>query len=176
MSDLFHEDIPFEYLDKVFEVIHKTPQHTYQILTKRPEIMQNYFETRPVPNNAWLGVSVENQKQGVPRIDVLRGVKAKIRFLSIEPLLEDLGELNLAGIHWVIVGGESGVKARPMQQEWVENIQKQCFSANGAFFFKQWGTWGADGVKRNKSANGNLLNGKVFEEFPQIHNEQLDLF
>ena len=176
MSDLFHEDITFEYLDKVFDVIRQTPQHTYQILTKRPEIMQNYFANRLVPNNSWLGVSVENQKQGVPRIDILRGVKAKIRFLSIEPLLEDLGELNLAGIHWVIVGGESGVKARPMQQEWVENIQKQCFSANGAFFFKQWGTWGADGVKRNKSANGNLLNGKVFEEFPQIHNEQLDLF
>lgn len=175
MSDLFHEDIPFEYLDMVFEVIKKTPQHTYQILTKRPEIMHEYFSARLVPPNTWLGISVEDKKYGVPRIDILRDIKAKIRFLSVEPLLEDIGEINLSGIHWVIVGGESGNKARPMKPEWVENIQKQCSVAAVAFFFKQWGTWGADGIKRNKSVNGRLLQGRIWEAVPNVADGQLEL-
>ncbi|RYZ21225.1 MAG: DUF5131 family protein, partial [Chitinophagaceae bacterium] len=106
MSDLFHESVPFEYIDRVFNTIHLTPQHTYQVLTKRALRMAEYFETRSVPDNAWLGVSVEDRKYGKPRIAVLQTIKAKTRFLSIEPLLEDLGKIRLRGIHWVIVGGE----------------------------------------------------------------------
>lgn len=172
MSDLFHEGIPFDYLDKVFEVIRQTPQHTYQILTKRPEYMEEYFKTREVPENAWLGVSVEDKKYGLPRIDVLRRVKAKTRFLSVEPLLEDLGEFNLTDIHWVIVGGESGPKARPMKAEWVENIEKQCRTYGSHFFFKQWGAFGEDGKKRSKSANGRKFQGKIWDGSPK--NPQLE--
>jgi protein gp37 len=175
MSDLFHENISYEYLDQVFDIINKTPQHTYQILTKRPENMKKYFLERIVPINAWLGVSVEDKKHGVPRIDTLRGIKAKIRFLSVEPLLEDIGDINLSGIHWVIVGGESGNKARSMKEEWVESVQKQCLLYNAAFFFKQWGTWGEDGVKRAKSSNGRLLKGRAWEEMPNSSDEQLEL-
>lgn len=168
MSDLFHEDIPFEFLDEVFSIIERTQQHTYQILTKRAARMHEYFspKNRIVPANAWLGVSVENQKHGLPRIDELREVKAQIRFLSIEPLLEDIGAINLAGIHWVIVGGESGPKARPMCPEWVQSIKEQCESTDTAFFFKQWGGWGADGVKRAKKENGRQFAGKTWDQMP----------
>ncbi|HGY2559421.1 TPA: DUF5131 family protein, partial [Pseudomonas aeruginosa] len=114
MSDLFHEQVPDTYIDQVFAVIHQASQHTFQILTKRAERLADYFSQRTPPANAWLGVSVEDREYGVPRIDCLRGINAAIRFLSAEPLLEDLGELNLTDIHWVIVGGESGAKARPM--------------------------------------------------------------
>src|SRR5690606_17937292 len=110
MSDLFHDEVPFSFLDQVMQVIRLSPQHVFQILTKRARQMARYFERRQVPTNAWLGVSVEDQKYGVPRIAVLRGINAKVRFLSVEPLLESLGSLNLTGIHWVIVGGESGTK------------------------------------------------------------------
>ncbi|QRQ82094.1 DUF5131 family protein [Paralysiella testudinis] len=119
-------------------------------MTKRAERLPEYFNSRPCPENVWLGVSVEDVKYGVPRIDYLRMVDASIRFLSVEPLLEDLGEVNLTDIHWVIVGGESGHKARPMKPEWVINIKKQAEAFGSAFFFKQWGGWGADGVKRHK--------------------------
>lgn len=113
MSDLFHEDIPDEFLDRVFSVIRKTPQHTYQILTKRGDRLPQYFRDRDCPQNVWLGVSVEDRKYGVPRIDHLRQVDAHIRFLSVEPLLEDLGTLDLTDIHWVIVGGSPGTKRGP---------------------------------------------------------------
>lgn len=166
MSDLFHESIPDEFLDQVFSVIKQTPQHTYQILTKRAERLPEYFRDRSCPNNVWLGVSVEDQLYGVPRIDYLRQVDAKTRFLSVEPLLEDLGEINLNDIHWVIVGGESGPKARSMKPEWVENVKTQADAAGVAFFFKQWGGWGVDGKKRAKKANGRMLNGRVFNEMP----------
>jgi len=116
MSDLFHCDIPDAFLDEVFAVIEKTPQHTYQILTKRAERLPEFFTDRRCPPNVWLGVSVEDRAYGLPRIDHLRQVDAKVRFLSIEPLLEDLGRIDLGGVHWVIVGGESGHKARPMQE------------------------------------------------------------
>lgn len=138
MSDLFHEDIPDQFLDQVFSVIRQTPQHTYQILTKRAERLPEYFKKRGCPKNVWLGVSVEDRQYGVPRIDYLRQVNAHIRFLSVEPLLEDVGEVDLTGIHWVIVGGESGPKARPMKPEWVENVKHQADEAGAAFFFKQW--------------------------------------
>lgn len=128
--------------------------------------MVKYFEGKSIPSNIWLGVSVENISDGKPRIDKLRNLDASIKFLSIEPLLEDLGPLNLIGIDWVIVGGESGLNARPMKEKWVLNIKEQCQIQDVAFFFKQWGTWGADGIKRNKKANGRLLNGKIFDEYP----------
>lgn len=166
MSDLFHPDVPFEYIEQVFEVIAGCPQHSFQILTKRADRMCEYFSSREVPDNAWLGVSVEDQKYGKPRIPVLQSIEAKVRFLSVEPLLEDLGQLDLEGISWVIVGGESGIKARPMSEDWVLNVQRQCDLANVDFFFKQWGTWGNDGVKRSKSANGRLLNGKTWDRIP----------
>lgn len=168
MSDVFHEDVPFEYIDRIFETIARTPQHTYQILTKRAERMAEYFSTRVVPQNAWIGVSVEDQQYGVPRIDFLRQINAKVRFLSVEPLLESLGEVNLSNIHWVIVGGESGPKARPMQQAWVEDIRIQCEESGTAFFFKQWGGWGADGKKRAKKFNGRELNGRTWDAMPLL--------
>lgn len=166
MSDLFHEDVPDDYVDQVMDVIRRTPQHTYQILTKRAERLPSYFSDRPVPENVWLGVSVEDRKYGVPRIDLLRKVDAKIRFLSVEPLLEDLGEFDLTNIHWVIVGGESGKNARPMDPSWVRSIRSQCEEAGAAFFFKQWGGWGADGTRRSKHANGRLLDGRTWDAYP----------
>ncbi|MGC4080050.1 MAG: phage Gp37/Gp68 family protein [Rubrivivax sp.] len=173
MSDLFHERIPDAYIEQVFDVIARTPLHTYQILTKRGARMARFFKTRSVPENAWLGVSVENRKHGVPRIDHLRRVPANIRFLSVEPLLEDIGEIDLTDIHWVIVGGESGPKARPMKEEWAESIRSQCEEQQVAFFFKQWGGWGADGKRRAKHANGRLLNGRTWDEMPAISANQL---
>lgn len=166
MSDLFHEDVPDDFIDRVFSVIRSTPQHTYQILTKRAERLPAYFASRSVPENVWLGVSVEDRKYGVPRIEHLRRVPARIRFLSVEPLLESLGAIDLAGIHWVIVGGESGSQARPMLPEWADEVRSQCEDAGVSFFFKQWGGWGADGVRRNKKANGRLLNGRTWDAYP----------
>lgn len=170
MSDLFHNDIPFEFLDQVFDVIRRTPQHTYQILTKRAARMRKYFVPgeRVVPGNVWLGTSVENRKYGLPRIDELRDIEASIRFLSVEPLLEDLGRIDLTGIHWVIVGGESGPKARPMKAEWVAGIKEQCEESGVAFFFKQWGGWGADGKKRHKKENGRVFAGKTWDQMPSV--------
>lgn len=170
MSDLFHNDIPFEFLDQVFDVIRRTPQHTYQILTKRAARMRKYFVPgeRIVPGNVWLGTSVENRKYGLPRIDELREIEASIRFLSVEPLLEDLGRIDLTGIHWVIVGGESGPNARPMKAEWVARIKEQCEEADVAFFFKQWGGWGADGKKRHKKENGRIFAGKTWDQMPVV--------
>ncbi len=168
MSDLFQEGVPRSFIDEVFKVIEATPWHTYQILTKRATNMRHYFETREVPENAWLGVSVEDKKYGKPRISELLAIKAKTRFLSVEPLLEDLGRIRLAGIHWVIVGGESGAKARPMKESWAVNIRNQCDRAGVDFFFKQWGAWGADGKKRSKKANGRELQGKVWDMIPAI--------
>jgi protein gp37 len=143
MSDLFNEEVPFEFIDKVMGVVKAIPMHTYQILTKRAERMAEYFATRTIPTNAWLGVSVEN-KDVMNRIDLLRNLNATVKFLSCEPLIQDLGTMNLQGIDWVIVGGESEDwrtvnRARPMNKEWVTNIQYQCDKLNIAFFFKQWG-------------------------------------
>ena len=145
--------------------IRRTPQHRYQLLTKRADRMAEYFLTHDVPQNAWLGVTVE-AKTSKPRIDCLRVLDAPIRFLSCEPLIEDLGELDLTNIDWVIVGGESGPQARPMKEEWVLNIKRQTEAQGAAFFFKQWGTWGADGVKRNKHKNGKMIEGKVLQAMP----------
>ena len=166
MSDLFHKEIPFKFIDDVLATIWQTPHHTYQILTKRPKRMAQYFGTRRVPSNAWLGVTVENRRHGVPRIPILCTIKAEVRFLSVEPLLEDVGKLNLRGIHWVIVGGESGKKARPMEKKWAVSIRRQCKEKGIPFFFKQWGSLGKDGKHRGKKVNGRILDGKTWNEMP----------
>lgn len=165
MSDIFHEEVPFDFVDKMFDIIKLSPQHRYQILTKRADQMAEYFATRSIPENVWLGVTVEAQSSRF-RIDCLRNLPASVKFLSCEPLVEDLGILDLTGIDWIIVGGESGPKARPMQEAWVLNIRRQVEEQGARFFFKQWGTWGSDGIKRNKHANGKLLKGEIIQEMP----------
>lgn len=166
MSDLFHTQIPDSFIDRVFDVMAKCPQHTFQVLTKRAERLADYSLERHVPMNVWLGVSVENKRHGVPRIPYLQASKARIRFLSIEPLLEDIGLLDLVGIDWVIVGGESGHGARPMKESWVRNVQHQCDEQGVQFFFKQWGMFGPDGQRRSKKANGRFLDGKTWDAMP----------
>lgn len=166
MSDIFHEDVPFDFVDKIFETIKATPQHNYQILTKRAERMAEYFKGKEIPKNVWLGVTVESIDYK-NRIDFLRVLDAHIKFISCEPLLGDLGFIDLNSIDWVIVGGESGPNARPMKEDWVLNIKKQVDEHGVVFFFKQWGTWGSDGIKRNKLKNGKLLKGKLFQQFPK---------
>lgn len=166
MSDLFHEEVPNSFIEQVIEICRETPQHTYQVLTKRGDRLEQFFETRNCPSNVWLGVSVEDKKYGVPRIAHLRRVNAAVRFLSVEPLLEDVGKLNLKGIHWVIVGGESGAKARLMKPEWADKVRVQALAQGVAFFFKQWGAWGADGVRRNKKLNGRELSGRRWDALP----------
>jgi protein gp37 len=163
MSDLFHTDVPTEYIEQVVRVMKLANWHTYQVLTKRADRLNELLNGRlkfaaELPH-IWWGVSVENQKHGLPRIDLLRRSPAAVRFLSVEPLLEDLGTIDLTGIHWVIVGGESGHGARPMQREWVESIERQCREANVAFFFKQWG-----GVQKKKA--GRELNGRTYDAMP----------
>jgi protein gp37 len=163
MSDLFHEGVPDAYVEQVVRVMQMAYWHTYQVLTKRAERMRDSLKARlsfaaRLPH-IWWGVSAENRKHGVPRIDVLREAPAAVRFLSIEPLLEDLGEINLEGIAWVIVGGESGLNARPIQKSWVIRIREQCRAANVPFFFKQWG-----GVR--KSETGRHLDGQTYDEMP----------
>ena len=166
MSDLFQNGVPHDFIDEVMDVIQNTPQHTYQILTKRSANMRSYFANRDVPDNAWLGVSVEDKKYGKPRIKDLIAIKANTRFISAEPLLEDLGVMPLKGISWVIVGGESGKGARAMKEAWAVKVKDQCLKKNVNFFFKQWGAWGEDGLHRSKSANGRRLQGKVWEMLP----------
>lgn len=172
MSDLFHEEIPDSYLLQVLEVIRQAPQHTFQILTKRAERMAEFFRVNQPPPNVWLGVTVENRSYGLPRLHALRRIPAAVRFVSVEPLLEDLGEIDLTGIHWVIVGGESGPKARPMRREWVLNIKRQCDENQVAFFFKQWGGWSVDGEKLGKKQTGRLLDGRTWDAVPRIERRQ----
>jgi len=167
MGDLFHEDVSDVFIDKVMQTIKETPNNRYQLLTKRAERMVEYFSSHEIPQNAWLGVTVESIATKF-RIDVIRNLNATIKFLSCEPLLEDLGTLNLEGINWIIVGGESGLQARPMKEEWVLSIKRQANSTKVPFFFKQWGTWGQDGIKRNKKVNGKLLEGKIIQEMPIV--------
>jgi len=167
MADLFHEDISFSFIEKVFNTIERTKHHRYQILTKRSERLDEYFNTHTIPDNVWLGVTVESQRE-LYRIDTLRNMSATIRFLSCEPLLEDLGSVDLTNIDWLIVGGESGVRARPMQADWVRSLLRQAEEQDVAFFFKQWGTWGSDGIKRNKRANGKALDGRIIQMMPQL--------
>lgn len=167
MSDLFHEEVSDEFILKVWDVMRRTPRHSYQILTKRPDRMAHLlgkFQTETLPN-VWLGTSVENT-QVIDRIDSLRLAPAAIRFISFEPLIGSVGAADLTGIHWAIVGGESGHMARPIREEWIDEIHEACRAYETAFFFKQWGTWGADNKKRSKKANGREYRGKTWDEMP----------
>lgn len=159
MSDLFHPDVPDEFVVRVFDTMKSADQHTFQILTKRPQRLAQMANHLPWPSNVWMGVSIENARYRF-RIDHLRMVPAKVRFLSVEPLIADVGELDLSGIHWVIVGGESGPHARPIQEEWVTSIRDQCVDAGVAFFFKQWGG-------RTPKAGGRELAGEYWDELPE---------
>lgn len=165
MSDLFQEGVAFDFVHQVFEVMALADWHIYQVLTKRSARLRDLTKRLDAhlvqQDHIWLGVSVEDRRYGVPRIDELRDAQAKVRFLSIEPLLEDIGTIDLRGIDWVIVGGESGPGARPMHEPWVLSIRDQCTEAGVPFFFKQWG-----GV--HKSRNGRFLGGKVYDEYPTI--------
>ena len=160
MSDLFHEDIPLDYIQRVFSVMRAASQHQFQVLTKRAERLAELAANIEFAPNIWMGVSVENAAYA-KRIDHLRRVPAHIRFLSVEPLLGPIDDLSLEGIHWVIVGGESGRRARPMAPEWVRSIRDQCKGAKVPFFFKQWG-----GVF--KSRTGRELDGRTWDEMPKL--------
>ena len=162
MSDLFHENIPFDYIQKVFNVMNENLRHTFQVLTKRSDVLLEYSKYLNWTKNIWMGVTVESQ-QFNSRIEELRKTEAFVKFLSLEPLISKVKLLNLTGIDWVIVGGESGPGARPMLEEWVIDIKKQCRLQNVPFFFKQWG-----GV--NKKKFGRLLEGKTWDEMPLIMN------
>ena len=158
MSDLFHEGVPDEYIAQVFDVMRRARQHQFQVLTKRASRMADFAAAISVPDNVWMGVSVENEEY-VARVDELRRVKALVRFLSVEPLLGPISRLNLRGIRWVIVGGESGPRARPMMAEWVRTIRDRCITSHVPFFFKQWG-----GVR--KHTTGRVLDGRTWDEMP----------
>jgi protein gp37 len=162
MSDLFHKDVPIDFIQKVFRVMKENPQHVFQILTKRADVLLYYDKEGLLDwtHNIWMGVSVESDKV-MNRIDLLRQTNARVKFLSCEPLIGPLPDLNLKGIDWVIVGGESGRTPRPMKKEWVMEIKEQCNKKDVAFFFKQWGG-------TNKKKTGNLLNGKKYLEMPEI--------
>lgn len=165
MSDLFHEAVPDDYVVAVAKVMQHADWHTYQVLTKRAERLRELLSTKlkfasELPH-IWWGVSVEDRRYGLPRIQHLRAAPARMRFLSIEPLLEDIGQLDLRGIDWVIVGGESGAGARSLDPAWVESIRDQCEDHNVAFFFKQWG-----GVQKKKA--GRALNGRTYDTMPPV--------
>lgn len=160
MSDLFHKDIPLSFLKDVFKVMNDTPQHIYQVLTKRADRLGQLSRHFNWTDNIWMGVSVENN-DFVYRIDHLKNTPAKIKFLSLEPLLGPIPDLNLSGIDWVIVGGESGRKSRPIKEEWVIDIKNRCLKSHVEFFFKQWGGM-------NKKANGRELLGKTYNGMPKI--------
>ena len=167
MSDLFHERVSNAFILKVWRVMRETPHHNYQILTKRPERMAELVATKigEVLPNVWLGTSIEDVSV-VNRIEHLRRVPAAIRFISFEPLIGSVGAVDLQDIHWAIIGGESGKSARPIREEWIDEIYAQCLSAGTAFFFKQWGTWGKDNKKRSKKANGREYRGRTWDEMP----------
>ena len=163
MSDLFHPDVPDDYIVQVCEVMLQANWHTFQVLTKRADRMAKLLNSKlsfaSKFDHVWWGASVENRKHGVPRIALLQSARVAVRFLSVEPLLEDLGKLNLCKIHWMIVGGESGAGARPMHLEWVRSLEQQCRKSAVPFFFKQWG-----GVRKSKT--GRLLDGLSYDQLP----------
>ena len=165
MSDLFHEDLPFEFLEKVFTVMNENPKHIFQVLTKRVELLLEYSSKLHWTDNIWMGVTVESSEY-MDRINLLRQVPASIRFLSLEPLLSSLPNLNLDKIDWVIVGGESGINSRPVKKEWVNSILTQCQVQNVPFFFKQWGGM-------NKKKNGRMLDGEFYNEMPKKYGQIL---
>ena len=161
MSDLFHKDVPLEYVQQIFKVIKENPQHVFQVLTKRADVLRYYDSEGWLewPHNLWMGVTVENNSLS-ERIDLLRQTGARVKFLSCEPLLSSLPDLNLEDIDWVIVGGESGRTPRPIREEWVIDLKEQCQTAKVAFYFKQWGG-------TNKKKAGKILEGKVYNQMPE---------
>ena len=168
MSDLFHEGVSDDFIHSVWQVMRDTPQHNYQILTKRPERLSEMISTLigDVLPNVWLGTSIENADVTY-RIEYLRKTPAAIRFVSFEPLIGSVGTVDLACIDWAIVGGESGKSARLIREEWIDEIHVQCLAAETAFFFKQWGTWGKDNRRRSKKANGREYRGQTWDEMPK---------
>lgn len=168
MSDLFHERVSEAFIAEVWSVMERTPRHHYQILTKRPDRMAEVVthSIRKVLPNVWLGTSIENSAVAA-RADDLRKAPAKIRFISFEPLIGSVGSIDLTGIQWAIVGGESGRSARAIREEWIDEIYEQCEHYNTAFFFKQWGTWGKDNKRRSKKANGRIYRGKTWDDMPR---------
>lgn len=162
MSDLFHKEIPTSFIDRVFDAMEAVPQHTFQILTKRSSLMRDYINARygdeAGPRHIWMGVSVED-RAALSRVEHLRQARAGVRFLSVEPLLAAIGTMNLSGLHWVIVGGESGPGFRAMHPDWAREVRDQCLQANVPFFFKQWGGF-------RPKAQGRELDGRVWDEFP----------
>lgn len=167
MSDLFHDEVPDDFIKAVFSIMERATWHEFQLLTKRSGRLRDLARDLPWPSNVWMGVSVENQ-WWTSRISDLRDVPAAIRFLSVEPLLGPL-QLNLAGIDWVIVGGESGRGSRPMHLNWALSVRDQCQAANVAFFFKQWGSHDANGVRQSKRSNGRMLQGRTWDAMPRSH-------
>lgn len=164
MSDLFHKDVPLNFIQKTFKVMNENPQHVFQILTKRADRLFELHKELKWTHNIWMGVSVEDSKV-TPRIDLLRKTNARVKFLSLEPLIGPIPHLNLSHIDWVIVGGESGHNPRPMDADWVLDIHEQCKASEVAFFFKQWGG-------KNKKKSGRLLNGRTYDEMPEIDLQQ----
>lgn len=167
MSDLFHQGVSTSFIVDVWNVMKSTPQHHYQILTKRPERMRSIVAEKigEVLPNVWLGTSVENAEVA-DRIDFLRTVPAAIRFISFEPLIGSVGQIDLTGIHWAIVGGESGKSARPIREDWIDEIYERCERYGTVFFFKQWGAWGKDNKRRSKKANGREYRGQIWDGMP----------
>jgi protein gp37 len=166
MSDLFHQDIPAEYIRSVFDVMRRAHWHTFQVLTKRAERLAQLSSRLPWPENVWMGVSIENQRW-TSRVDYLRSVPAAVRFLSCEPLLGSLN-LDLAGIDWVIAGGESGPRARRMKAEWALAVRDQCLAQGVAFFFKQWGSYDQKGGRVGKKKAGRVLSGRQWNGYPTV--------
>lgn len=171
MSDLFHDSVDDDFIIQVWNVMRETPQHNYQVLTKRPERMESLINSlgmEPLPN-VWVGTTIED-RDAVNRVNYLRRTRAAVHFISFEPLIGDVGDINLKGIDWAIVGGESGKFARPIKESWIDGIHKQCIKNGTAFFFKQWGTWGKDNKRRSKKANGRIYRGKIWDEMPITQN------
>lgn len=164
MSDLFHSDVPEEYIFQVFDVMRRAHWHTFQVLTKRPGRLRRLGQRIQWPSNVWMGVSIENDSL-TPRANALREIPAAVKFLSCEPLLGPLPSLNLDGLHWVIVGGESGLGARPISIDWVRDLRDRCVDAQVPFFFKQWGG-------RTPKAGGRLLDGRTWDEYPDVRNKR----
>jgi protein gp37 len=167
MSDLFHERVSDQFIGDIWQIMRDTPHHNYQILTKRPERMAQFVSAKimEILPNVWLGTSIESSEVA-GRLKYLRQTPAAIRFISFEPLIGSVGQVNLTSIHWAIVGGESGRAARPIREDWIDEIHAQCLRHRTAFFFKQWGTWGKDNRRRSKKANGREYRGRTWDEMP----------
>ena len=169
MSDLFHKEVPEALVHRVFDTMERASWHIFRMLTKRSSLMRDFINTRyadrPVPPHIWLGVSVEHRR-AVSRVRHLQETNATVRFLSVEPLIGDVGEFSMAGLHWVIVGGESGPKSRPVRPEWAARVRDMCIAQGIPFFFKQWGAFGETGARGSKIGNGRTLDGRTWDQLP----------